>query len=45
MGAIGLANLASGSLGGFSVSASSSRTPVAEQAGARTQLVGVAGAS
>ena len=44
MAAIGLANLASGSFGGFSVSASSSRTPVAEQAGGRTQLVGVVGA-
>jgi MFS superfamily sulfate permease-like transporter len=44
MAAIGFANLASGSLGGFSVSASSSRTPVAEQAGGRTQLVGVTGA-
>jgi high affinity sulfate transporter 1 len=44
MAAIGFANIASGALGGFSVSASSSRTPVAEQAGARTQLVGVIGA-
>jgi MFS superfamily sulfate permease-like transporter len=44
MGAIGLANIASGALGGFPVSASSSRTPVAEQAGGRTQLVGVVGA-
>ena len=44
MGAIGVANVAGGLLGGFPVSASSSRTPVAEQAGARTQLVGVVGA-
>jgi high affinity sulfate transporter 1 len=44
MTALGAANIASGLLGGFSVSASSSRTPVAEQAGARTQLVGVIGA-
>lgn len=44
MRAIGLANLATGALGGFPVSASSSRTPVAEQAGGRTQLVGVVGA-
>ncbi len=44
MGAIGVANVAAGLLGGFPVSASSSRTPVAEQAGARTQLVGVIGA-
>jgi len=44
MGAIGVANVAGGLLGGFPVSASSSRTPVAEQSGARTQLVGVVGA-
>ncbi len=44
MGAIGVANVAAGLFGGFPVSASSSRTPVAEQAGARTQLVGVVGA-
>ncbi len=41
---IGLSNVASGMFGGFPVSGSSSRTPVAEQAGARTQLVGVTGA-
>ena len=41
MRGIGLANVASGMFGGFPVSGSSSRTPVAEQAGARTQLVGV----
>jgi MFS superfamily sulfate permease-like transporter len=44
MAAIGAANVAGGLLGGFPVSASSSRTPVAEQAGARTQLTGVVGA-
>ncbi|HUF99384.1 MAG TPA: SulP family inorganic anion transporter [Ilumatobacter sp.] len=44
MRAIGAANIASGAFGGFPVSASSSRTPVAEQAGGRTQLVGVVGA-
>jgi high affinity sulfate transporter 1 len=44
MRAIGMANMASGALGGFPVSASSSRTPVAEQAGAHTQLVGIVGA-
>jgi high affinity sulfate transporter 1 len=44
MAAIGVSNMASGLFGGFPVSASSSRTPVAEQAGARTQLVGVVGA-
>ncbi len=45
MAGIGFANIASGVFGGFPVSASSSRTPVAEQAGARTQLVGVVGAA
>lgn len=45
MSAVGIANLAGGLLGGFPVSASSSRTPVAEQAGGRTQLVGVVGAT
>ncbi|WP_449385499.1 SulP family inorganic anion transporter [Cellulomonas soli] len=44
MGALGLANAASGLLGGFPVSSSASRTPVAVQAGARTQLVGVVAA-
>jgi high affinity sulfate transporter 1 len=41
---IGSANLAAGLLQGFAVSASSSRTAVAEQAGAKSQLTGVAGA-
>jgi len=45
MAGIGLANIAGGLLGGFPVSASSSRTPVAEQAGSRTQLTGVVGAA
>ena len=44
MAGIGFANIAGGLLGGFPVSASSSRTPVAEQAGSRTQLTGVVGA-
>jgi len=44
MRGIGLANLATGVTGGFPISGSSSRTPVAEQAGGRTQLVGVTGA-
>jgi high affinity sulfate transporter 1 len=44
MGALGIANAASGLLGGFPVSGSASRTPVAVQAGARTQLVGVVAA-
>jgi high affinity sulfate transporter 1 len=42
--ALGAANLATGFTQGFAVSASSSRTPVAESAGARTQLTGVVGA-
>ncbi|WP_345800913.1 SulP family inorganic anion transporter [Microbacterium sp. AZCO] len=45
MAGIGLANIAGGALGGFPVSASSSRTPVAEQAGAKSQLTGVVGAA
>ena len=44
MAAVGLASAAAGVMGGFPISASSSRTPVAEQAGAKTQLVGVIGA-
>jgi len=44
MRALGVSNAASGLLGGFSVSASTSRTPVAEQAGARTQVAGATGA-
>jgi high affinity sulfate transporter 1 len=44
MSGIGIANIAGGVLGGFPISASSSRTPVAEQAGSRTQLTGVVGA-
>lgn len=44
MFALGMANLAAGLFQGFSVSASSSRTPVAEAAGARTQVTGIVGA-
>lgn len=44
MGALGASNLATGLLGGFPVSGSASRTPVAVQAGARTQLTGVVAA-
>ena len=44
MKAIGVANVAGGLFGGFPISASGSRTPVAEQSGARTQLAGVVGA-
>ena len=42
--ALGAANVAAGFFQGFSVSSSSSRTPVAEAAGARTQLTGLVGA-
>lgn len=42
---LGAANVAGGLLGGFPVSSSASRTPVAEQAGARTQLTNVVGAA
>lgn len=42
--ALGAANIATGFTQGFSVSASSSRTPVALAAGARTQLTGVTAA-
>ena len=44
MAAIGVANIAGGVFGGFPISASSSRTPVAEQAGSKSQLTGVVGA-
>ncbi len=42
--ALGAANLATGLLQGFPISSSSSRTPVAEAAGAKTQLTGIIGA-
>ena len=44
MVALGLANFAAGLFQGIPVSSSSSRTPVAEAAGARTQLTGVVAA-
>ena len=44
MAALGVSNIATGFLGGFPMCGSSSRTPVAEQAGAKTQLTGVVGA-
>jgi high affinity sulfate transporter 1 len=43
--ALGAANVAAGLFQGFSVSSSSSRTPVAESAGAKTQLTGLVGAA
>ena len=42
--ALGAANLTSAFFQGFPITSSSSRTPVAEAAGARTQLTGVVGA-
>jgi len=44
MAALGAANIATGLLGGFPISASSSRTPVALGSGARSQLTGIVGA-
>jgi MFS superfamily sulfate permease-like transporter len=41
---LGMANLAAGFFQGFPISSSSSRTPVAEAAGAKTQLTAVVGA-
>jgi high affinity sulfate transporter 1 len=41
---IGAANIAAGFVQGFAISTSSSRTAVAEQSGARTQLTGIVGA-
>jgi high affinity sulfate transporter 1 len=41
---LGAVNLATGLFQGFPISSSSSRTPVAEAAGAKTQLAGVVGA-
>jgi high affinity sulfate transporter 1 len=42
--ALGAANLATGLFQGFPISSSASRTPVAESAGAKTQVTGVIGA-
>ena len=42
--ALGVANVATGLFHGFPVTSSSSRTPVAESAGAKTQISGVVGA-
>ncbi|MCU1518561.1 MAG: transporter [Pseudarthrobacter sp.] len=45
MGALGIANVASGLFGGFPVCGSSSRTPIALDAGARTQFSGIVAAA
>jgi MFS superfamily sulfate permease-like transporter len=42
--ALGVANVASALIGGFPVSSSATRTPVAEAAGARTQVTSLVGA-
>jgi high affinity sulfate transporter 1 len=42
--ALGTANIAAGLFSGFSISSSASRTPVAESAGAKTQVTSVVGA-
>ena len=44
LGGLAVANLATGLFQGFPISSSSSRTPVAEAAGSRTQLTGVVAA-
>ena len=41
---LGVANISAGFFQGFSISASASRTPVAESSGSKTQLTGVTGA-
>ena len=41
---LGVANLAAGFFQGFPISSSSSRTPVAEAAGSKTQVTGIVGA-
>ncbi len=43
--ALGAANVAAGLFQGFSISSSASRTPVAESAGAKSQLTGLVGAA
>ena len=45
LGGLAVANLATGLFQGFPISSSSSRTPVAEAAGSRTQLTGVVAAA
>ncbi|MEV7606575.1 SulP family inorganic anion transporter [Paenarthrobacter sp. NPDC089322] len=45
MAALGAANAATGFLGGFPICGSSSRTPVAVDAGAKSQLTGAVGAA
>ncbi len=44
LAALGVTDLASALVGGFAASGSATRTPVAEQAGSRTQVTGLVGA-
>jgi len=44
LAALGVSNVASALIGGFPISSSATRTPVAETAGARTQVTGLVGA-
>ena len=44
LAALGASDIASGLIGGFPTSSSATRTPVAEAAGARTQMTGLVGA-
>jgi len=44
LAALGVVNVAAGLVGGFASSGSATRTPVAEQAGSRTQVTGLIGA-
>jgi high affinity sulfate transporter 1 len=44
LAALGVSNVASALIGGFPISSSATRTPVAEAAGARTQVTGLVGA-
>jgi len=45
LAALGVVNVAAGLVGGFASSGSATRTPVAEQAGSRTQVTGLVGAA
>jgi high affinity sulfate transporter 1 len=44
LGALGVANMAAGLVGGFSCSGTATRTPLAESSGAKTQLAGLTAA-
>jgi high affinity sulfate transporter 1 len=44
LGSLGICNMAAGLVGGFSCSGTATRTPLAEAAGAKTQVTGLVGA-